>query len=229
MHESLAHGTDMLLDEPLPSLASTQPVWAGLNPLPQPVRVLLADDHALVRAALRVLIDREPGMCVVGEVANGEAVIAAATELRPDVVVLDLSVPRPNGAAFIGQLVASLPGIRVLVLGADGVATRHTGHGVSKNASSEEFFEALRRAATEDAPSSATKLSTNGGNTRALSKREREVLVMIGHGQARKDMCRELNVSLRTVETYRARAMEKLHLKSRADIVRYVYSQGWLT
>jgi DNA-binding NarL/FixJ family response regulator len=243
----------MLLDAPL-----SRRSFAPAPPAPLPttsttsIRILVVDDHTLVRAALRALIDREPDMCVVGEAADGHAAIEAARALRPDVVVMDLSMPQLGGVAATGHIVAAVPGVRVVALAVDGSgglqAARNAGavHGVTKSVSPADFMEALRRAAgvaedakgartawgtspSEDAPPSSDEPppSSSRDGERALSRREREVLFMIGQGQARKDMCRQLNVSLRTIETYRARAMQKLSLKSRADIVRYVFEQGW--
>jgi DNA-binding NarL/FixJ family response regulator len=203
---------------------------------PPPLRVVLADDHALVRAALRALIDQQPDMCVVGEAADGEAAVEVATALRPDVVVMDLSMPKLGGVAATERIVATVPGVRVLALGLEGnrgveaaVGAGAAG-GITKSSGAADFIEALRTvvAPFENAPPPASERPPESGvDVRALSRRERQVLFMIGQGQARKDMCRQLDVSLRTVETYRARAMEKLSLKTRADIVRYVYEQGW--
>jgi DNA-binding NarL/FixJ family response regulator len=212
------------------SILTPSPLVAATPPL----RIVLADDHALVRAALRALIDQQPDMLVVGEAGDGEAAVEIATALRPDIVVMDLSMPKLGGVAATERIVATVPGVRVLALGLEGnrgvqaAIGAGAAHGITKSAGATDFINALRRvvAPADDAPVSE-RAPESGVDVRALSRRERQVLYMIGQGQARKDMCRQLEVSLRTVETYRARAMEKLSLKTRADIVKYVYEQGW--
>jgi DNA-binding NarL/FixJ family response regulator len=207
------------------------------------IGVLLADDHPVVRGGLRALIEAEPDMHVVGEVADGVAAVEAVAALRPDVVVMDLSMPKLGGAAATETIKRSSPEARILVLSAHQergyvqhvLAAGASGY-VLKRSAAEELVRAVRTVAggamyldtavaqqvvalvrpvqTEDAP--------------RLSVREAEVLRMIAQGHAMKEIASSLHVSTRTLETYKARGMDKLGLKTRADLVRYALQVGWL-
>jgi DNA-binding NarL/FixJ family response regulator len=211
------------------------------------LRILLADDHKMVREGLRILLDSQPGMSVVGEAASGKEVLVKAGGLKPDVVVMDLSMPELNGLQATGLLRARYPAIKVVVLtahedesylaqlckaGAAGyVLKRSAGdalvQAISMAARGQVYFEpalagkALARLATGP---SASRETSNA----QLSDREKEVLRRVAWGYSNKEAADQLNVSVKTIETYRVRIAEKLGLRSRAELVKYALRQGWL-
>ena len=211
------------------------------------LRVVLADDHAVVREGLKALVNSQPDMRVVGEAADGEAAWRAAKELAPDVLVMDLSMPLLGGAAATARVRRDCPGVRVLALtvheerlyltqllraGASGY--------VLKRAAAAELVRAVRVVAaggTYIDPSLAGAMVEGYLDAQAaagqpasdpLSEREREVLVRIARGFSNKEIATALGLSVKTVETYKGRMAEKLGLRSRVDIVRYAARQGWL-
>jgi DNA-binding NarL/FixJ family response regulator len=211
------------------------------------LRVLLADDHNVVRAGLRALIDAQADMEVVAEAADGEAACRLAVELEPDVAVLDVSMPLLGGALATERIVQHTPGTRVLAL------TVHEDRGylqellragasgyVLKRAAADDLIHAIRTVSR-----GGTYLDANlaglvvrglaGRPTRAgspqadpLSDREEEVLRLIARGFTNREIAGQLDVSVKTVETHKARAMEKLGLDSRAAIVAYSIRRGWM-
>jgi DNA-binding NarL/FixJ family response regulator len=207
------------------------------------IRVLLADDHPVVRGGLKALVDAESDMEVVAEAADGVSATEPATKLRPDVVVMDLSMPKRGGAMATEEIVKTTPETKVLVLSVHqerGYVQQVLAAGASgyvlKHAAAEELVRAVRtvaRGAMYLDPAVArhvvalAKPSRPGDGPR-LSEREAEVLRMISRGHAMKEIASLLDVSTRTLETYKARGMEKLGLKSRADLVRYALHTGWL-
>jgi two-component system response regulator NreC len=211
------------------------------------LRVVLADDHAVVREGLRLLVNAQQDMEVVGEAADGEAACRAARELSPDVLVMDLSMPVLNGADATVIVRRECPHVRVLALTVheEGLyLTRLLRAGASgfvlKRSAAAELVRAVRTVATGGTyidPSVAGALV--GGYLEAqsaaevaahdtLSARERDVLVRVSTGFSNKEIAAALGLSVKTVETYKARASEKLGLKTRVDIVRYAARQGWL-
>ena len=208
------------------------------------LKVFLVDDHALVREGLRALIDLQPDLCVVGEAADGRQAVSAVLELRPDVVVMDISMPELGGADATKQIVASAPDVRVLALTAHedaeyiqlllGAGARGF---LLKRAAAADLAQAIRAVATgrvylnttmaqPSAPIARPKAASPSEGV--LSEREAEVMRRIALGFSMKRIASDLNLSPRTLETYRARAMEKLALSNRADVVRFALQQGWL-
>lgn len=213
-----------------------------------PLRIVLADDHEVVRFGLRTLVDSSPGMRVVGEARNGEEAIARALELRPDVLVMDISMPGLDGAAATERISRECPGIRVLALTAHddrGHLTRLLQAGaagyVLKRAAVDELVRAIRTVAeggTYVDPLLAGKLLRTAAHpfradasavTDPLSDREEEVLRLIVWGHSNKEIAHQLGISTKTVETYKARITDKLGLQGRAEMVRYAVQRGWLT
>jgi DNA-binding NarL/FixJ family response regulator len=211
------------------------------------LKLLLADDHKMLREGLRVLLDSQPGMTVVGEAANGNEVIEKAAELKPDVVVMDLSMPGLNGLQATSLLRDKLPSIKVVVLTAHEDETYLTqlckagaaGY-VLKRSAGEQLVQAIRMAVSGQSffdPALAGKAlarlasgpSANPLPANAqLSEREKEVLSLIAWGSSNKEAADKLDVSVKTVETYRVRIAEKLGLRSRTELVKYALRQGWL-
>jgi DNA-binding NarL/FixJ family response regulator len=213
------------------------------------LRVLLVDDHAVVREALSLLIKGQADMEVVAEASAGREALRLANEKQPDVVVLDISLPDMSGAETAQQINRLCPSTRILAL------TRHADQGyvrrllqagavgyVLKKSAADTLLTAIRIVAqggTYIEPSLAGPLlkrtfsvpppAQRTGNNDALSAREEEVLQAIAWGRSNKEIAMALSLSIKTVESYKAAALEKLRLSTRADIVRYAVSRGWLT
>ncbi len=195
------------------------------------LRILLADDHKMVRDGLRLLIDGQPDMRVVGEAANGREVLQKARELNPDVVVMDLSMPELNGLQATERLKAELPKIKVVAMTAneDESYLRQlckvgaVGY-VLKRSAGDELVKAIGLVskggvyfeATLASKALARQMTTskNETGTAELSEREKEVLVMLAWGYSNKEIAGQLSVSVKTIETYRDRIRQKLDLSN---------------
>lgn len=211
------------------------------------LRVVLADDHPIVREGLRLLLNSESDMEVVGEANDGEEACRLAGQLNPDVLVIDLSMPVVDGAEATARVKRTCPDVRVLALtvheerlyvtqlfraGASGFVLKRT--------AASELVRAVRVVAgggTYIDPSIATAAvdryldrapEEEAGGRRALSEREQAVLARVAAGFSNKEIAAALGLSIKTVETYKARAAEKLGLRSRVDIVRHAFRLGWL-
>jgi DNA-binding NarL/FixJ family response regulator len=214
---------------------------------PRKIRVLLADDHATLRDALTVLINGQPDMTVVATAADGQEAVEQTTGLKPDVAVLDVTMPRLNGQAAAAEILRQSPTTALVAL------TRHSDQayvqtlfhaGVSgyvlKQSPSAELMNAIRATA-----SGRQYLDTGLGdrlaapdvqrprrlpaNARLLSGREEQVLRRVALGYSNKEIAGEFDISVKTVEIHKANAMRRLGLESRIDIVRFALLQGWLS
>jgi DNA-binding NarL/FixJ family response regulator len=211
---------------------------------PVPVRVFLVDDHEIVRGGLRALIAAQPDMVVVGEASEGLSFLNGVDAARPDVVVMDVSMPVLDGIETTRRLKAALPEVKVITLTAREersyieliMAAGASGY-VLKRSAADDLVRAIRAIVAGGlyldpsmAASALAPLRQSGasGAPSRLSERESEVLRMIAEGHAVKDVATRLGISTRTLETYRSRAMDKLGLKTRADIVRHALQRGWL-
>ena len=211
------------------------------------LRILLADDHVTVRHGLKLMIDAETDMTVVAEVSDGEAAVRKALELKPDVVVMDISMPGMNGLAATRALRKAQGDARIVTL------TRHADDayvkellraGVSgyvlKRSAPTELLHAIRGVAAggQYLDSTLTARVTAGFLARegrrvgkpsaTISDRESEVLRLIASGYSNKEIAARLDLSVKTVEAHKANAMRKLGLTGRIDIVKYAILQGWL-
>lgn len=205
-----------------------------------PLRILIADDHAIVRSGLNSLIEGSGDMTVVGEARTGEEAVRLAHATRPDVVVMDLSMPGLDGAEATERIRAELPDVRILALtmhedrahlmrlleaGASGYVIKRT--------AADELLRAIRSvasgAAYVDSLLAGALLRDGNHPSAALSRREEEVLRRIAWGESNKAIAAALGISTRTVETYKARIAEKLDLQTRPEMVRYAVERGWLT
>jgi DNA-binding NarL/FixJ family response regulator len=210
------------------------------------LRVLLADDHAIIRDGLKLLVESQPDMTIVGEAGDGSSAVALAQTLLPDVVVMDISMPQLNGIDATTQLTSTVPAVKVLGLSVHAETTyvrRLFAAGargyIVKRSAGDVLIHALRAVACGEVyldPSlthafvvgTARPAAGEDPHAAELSEREAEVLRLLAHGYVSKEIADRLGVSNKTVDTYKARAMEKLGLESRAAIVRYALRRGWL-
>jgi DNA-binding NarL/FixJ family response regulator len=211
------------------------------------LRILIADDHAVLRDGLKALVNAQPDMEVVGEADNGRVACEKAKLLQPDVVLMDVSMPEVNGEQATRQLKRELPGLKILALTAheDQGYLRHLLEaGASgfllKRAASAELIQAIHVIAANGSyidPTLAGKVMRSMLNQRTVklnghheepSDREAEVLRLIAWGYSNKEIAARLKISVKTVETYKVRLSEKLQLASRTEMVRYAVRRGWL-
>jgi DNA-binding NarL/FixJ family response regulator len=207
----------------------------------------MVDDHPVVLAGLKALVGADPEFAIVGEARDGRTALRLAMQLEPDVVVLDISLPEMNGIELAAALRAERPECRILVL------TVHeeraylrqlldlgVGGYLLKRSAGDELSRAIRAVAAGGMyldPAIAGKVVGGLGRSRGqsqpgasveLSDRETDVLRMVAGGHSNKAISGRLSISVKTVETYKARAMEKLGFHSRVELVRYAAEQGWL-
>jgi NarL family two-component system response regulator LiaR len=212
--------------------------------MPEPIRVLVADDHMIVRTGIRHVLESEPDFVVVGEAGSGAEAISLAAELRPDVVVLDISMPDQSGLEVAARLHSGSSGIRILILSMHNNAeyvlesVRAGAHGyLLKDTAAAELKTAIRavcRGESYFSPPVATRLSaavrgeygTTGGALDLLTGREREVLLGIARGWTNKEIAAELCISHRTVETHRESLMRKLQIRTVAELTRLAIESG---
>lgn len=211
-----------------------------------PIRVFLADDHGILRAGLRLLIDAQPDMRVVGEAGDGASTLQLAAELQPDLILLDLTMPGLGGLEALPLLRQRAPQSRVLIL------TMHDSEGylrqalqagaagyVLKGAVDSELLNAMRAVARGETyihsaithkllESIRPSAPPTSDPWEALSSRELEVLRLVALGYTNSEIAEQLSISVKTVETYRARGMEKLNLRTRAELVRAAIARGLL-
>ena len=211
------------------------------------LRILLADDHAVLRDGLKSFIDAEPDMEVVAEAADGDEACHQAEKFRPDVVIMDLAMPRCDGAQAALRLGRLCPETKVLALTMHGDAAsirRLLKAGVAgcvlKESAADELTQAIRQVAAgevylQGAVADTVVRDYVEGRERAsapeaaLSDRETEVLRLTAWGHSNKEIATRLDVSVKTVETYKGRAMDKLRLRSRAEVVRLAVERGWMS
>ena len=213
-----------------------------------PTRILLAEDHNTVREGIKLLVNAQPDMQVVGEAADGRAAIDKTRELAPDLLVMDISMPELNGLKATEKLRKEFPELKILTL------TRHTDDGylqqlikagvngyVLKQSAPTELINAIRTVTSGKSyvDSELTQKILGGYAGRAngplrgegsgqISDRESEVIRLIAWGYSNKEIATRLGLSVKTVEAHKSNAMRKLNMRSRIDIVRYAILQGWL-
>lgn len=211
------------------------------------LRVFLADDHPIVLAGIKALVMADEELEVIGEARDGRTALRLATELNPDVAVLDISMPGLSGTKLAEQLRVLCPNCKLLAL------TVHEDRGylrqllevgvvgyVVKRSATDELIRAIHIVAAGGVyldPSIAGKVlgsshqgasERKAGTTANLSEREIDVLKLTAAGHSNKAVATELEIGVKTVETYKARAMEKLGFQTRVELVRYAVAKGWL-
>jgi DNA-binding NarL/FixJ family response regulator len=214
-----------------------------------PLKVLLADDHGVVRKGLRFLIEQEEGLTVCGEAADGREAVRLARELKPHVVVIDIAMPQLNGIDATAQIVRALPSTGVLILsmhGDEGYLIRALEAGARgyllKDTAEEDLLRAIRAVASGKpffSPAISQTLLEDYIRTlqqrgqqdsySLLTEREREVLQLLAEGRSNKDVAALLDLSVYTVETHRTRIMQKLNLHNTAELVLYAVRKKIIT
>ena len=213
------------------------------------IRILLADDHALVRAGIRALVQRVSGLEVVGEADNGREALRLAKSLSPNVVLMDISMPELNGLDAIARILQYDPKIAVIVLSMHesrehvlrALQAGASGY-VLKNAAVDELEKAIRAVAcgqkyltpavSEQLIASVTAPRSDASGTNpaeSLTQRQREILQLIAEGRSSREIAALLNISVKTVETHRSLLMERLNLHDVAGLVRYAIRVGLVT
>ena len=213
-----------------------------------PIRLLVADDHAILRAGLRMLLGLQGDFAVAGEAGNGIEVIEKARELQPDVVLMDLTMPGPPSGDVIRQVRSACPKTRVLVLTmhddpaylASAMAAGAGGY-VVKKVIDVELLSAIRAVhagrtfvdltqSLDPAPRVVSRSAdTETARPKDLSRRETEVLRLLAQGHSNQQIAARIKVGVKTVETHRTRLSEKLGLKGRAELYRFAVESGILT
>jgi two-component system, NarL family, response regulator DesR len=200
------------------------------------IRVLLAEDQAMVRGALAALLNREQDISIVADVARGDEVLAAALKTLPDVVLLDIEMPGITGIEAAGELHAQLPGCKVLILttfGRPGYLRRALEQGVAgflvKDAPAAQLATAIRRAMAGERvvdPLLATSALSEGDNP--LTEREQGVLKLVLHGASNVEIAAALALTEGTVRNYLSIAIQKLHANTRIEAAMRAEQKGWL-
>ena len=211
-----------------------------------PIRVLVVDDHAVLRQSLRYLLEAQPGLEVVGEASNGRDAVELAQKLKPDVVLMDTIMPGLNGIEATRQIRRQLPKTKVLMLTgymedehiAGALQAGASGYVVKKSDMDELLLgiQAVQRGnpyfsssiGDGDLTDYLWQIKSNAGRVgyELLTSREREVLQLIAEGASNQKIAQELFISVKTVEAHRAHIMTKLHAKNRTDLIRYALKKG---
>lgn len=211
------------------------------------IKVLLVDDHAVLRDGLRMVLDAQPGIAVIGEAEDGRQALDLVERLHPDVAVMDIAMPNMNGAEATRQIKRRFPAVRVLIL------TMHENQQylaqiikagaigcVLKRSAGSELVTAVRAAARGESyfsPTLATmlldtyrlRLLENGQDeTSLLTEREREILQLVAEGKNNQEIADTLVISIKTVQTHRAHMMEKLNAHDRTDLVKHAIRLGMI-
>lgn len=211
------------------------------------IRILIAEDHETVREGIKLLVLAQPDMIVVGEAGDGEEVVREAVRLKPDIILMDVSMPVMNGLKATRKLQKTSPEVRILIF------TRHTEDGylqqliaagasgyVLKQSAPTELINAIRVIGSGRSyldPSLTTRVmggyvgratALKGEGKGDLSGREEEVLKMISLGYSNKEIAGQLQLSVKTIEAHKSNGMRKLGIASRVELVRYAIFQNWL-
>lgn len=211
---------------------------SSIRPSADPLRVILVDDHALVRAGIRALLERIEGVEVLAEAGDGRQALELIRNLRPEVVLLDIAMPLLSGMEVLREATEMFPDVKIIILTVHETeeyaahAMRFGAAGfLPKSSASDELEQALRTVARGErylSPVSTKQDQTSFSRPliSELTPRQREVLVMIAKGQSTKDIARTLDISVKTVESHRAQLMERLQIYDVAGLVRYAIRLG---
>src|SRR6266850_2016567 len=210
------------------------------------IKILVADDHPVVRKGLQSCLAKQDRLRIVGEASDGDEALKRTRELVPDVVLMDISMPRMNGLAVTELIRKEVPKVKVLVLSVHNNREyifriiQAGAHGyVSKEASPEELFRAIESVfvgeaffTPEIARAALTQLVSSGGKKEPfaqLTSREREVLILIAEGRSNKEIASRLGIGVRTIETHRERIMRRLDIHSVAGLTKFAIANGMIS
>lgn len=210
------------------------------------IKILVADDHPVVRKGLQSCLARQDRLKLVGEASDGEEALRKTRELSPDVVLMDISMPRMNGLAVTEVLRKEAPHVKILVLSVHNNKEyvfriiQAGAHGyISKEAPPEELLRAIESVHTgepffspEIARAALNQIVTSGGKKEPfaqLTSREREVLILIAEGQSNKEIASRLGIGVRTIETHRERIMRRLDIHSVAGLTKFAIANGMIS
>jgi two-component system response regulator NreC len=222
---------------------ASQPIKQKVSAKKQIIKVLVADDHPVVRKGLQTCLARQPRIKVVGEAADGDEALRKALDLLPHVVLMDISMPGMNGLAVTEQLRKEAPAVKVLIISVhknkDAIfrVIQAGAHGyISKEAPPEELLRAIESVyegeayfSEEIARAALAEFVRSGGKKEPfaqLTSREREVLVLIAEGKSNKEVADKLGIGVRTIETHRERIMRRLNIHSVAGLTKYAIANG---
>ncbi|RME75485.1 MAG: DNA-binding response regulator [Chloroflexi bacterium] len=211
------------------------------------IKVLLVDDHVVVRQGLKALMSEEPDIEVVGEASNGREALEKAAAVQPDVVLMDISMPGLNGIEATRQICQRLPDVKVVVLSMHAneeyvfqVLQAGASGYVLKQSDSLEVLAAIRAAVTGGSflspPISRAVIDDYlrradarhpDSSSELLTSREREVLQLLAEGRSNQEIAEELNISVKTVETHRSNMMRKLGVSTKTELIKYALRKGW--
>lgn len=202
------------------------------------IRILVTDDHTVLRTGLAALLEREEDMTAVGQAATADQAVIKARDLQPDVILLDVVMPRKSGFDALPELRKVAPEARVIILSMQtspssirqALNSGAAGY-VAKHASETDLLDAIRRVAAgsryvDPELGGDLVVSDAASLTEPISERERDVLVLLTLGYTNQEIAAMLFISVRTVETHRAHIMQKLELKTRAELVLYALAKG---
>lgn len=214
----------------------------------KPLRIVLADDHPIVLAGIAALLRTSPDLTVAGEAQGGQAALAMLLELRPDIAVIDVSMPDMSGLDLARRAAAECPDVKLLVLtvheddsyvqpllqaGARGYLLKRSAaedllRAIHAIAGGGVFIDPAIAGRVLAASRSGKPSTADRDRAETLSPREVEVMRLVAQGFSNKEIAARLDLSVKTAETYKARGADKLQLRTRAEITRYGLSQGWL-
>ncbi|WP_028850283.1 response regulator [Thermocrispum municipale] len=207
------------------------------------IRILLADDHQLVRRGVRMILDSEPDLAVIAEAGDGAEAVAKAKQERPDLAILDIAMPRMTGLQAARELTRQIPGIRVLMLTMydneqylfEALKAGASGY-VLKSVADRDLVEACRAAMRGEPflyPGAVSALirsfldrAEEDEPPRVITEREEEVLKLVAEGHSSRDIAAMLHISVKTVERHRANLLQKLGLRDRLELTRYAIRAG---
>jgi len=212
------------------------------------IRILLADDHKIVRDGLRTLIGKEAGMEVIGEAENGRKALKMAEKIRPNVVIIDVTMPDMNGIEATKKMVTEIPGVKVIALSMHsdrrfvlGMLEAGASGYLMKDCAFDELAKAVRSVSTGQTylSPSIVDVLVKGYLDRVneklsvarspLTEREREILQLLAEGRSSKEIAAHIGVSVKTVETHRRNMMQKLNMRSVAELTKYAIREGLIS
>lgn len=209
------------------------------------IKILLADDHKIIREGLVSLLEQSPGMQVVGQAANGREAMQIARRCRPDIIVMDVSMPELNGMEATSQLIAELPDTKIIALSMHsdkrfvaGMLKAGASGYLLKNAAFDELVDAINTVCANEtylSPKIAAVVindyvsfaKNEEKQQNPLTQREREVLQLLAEGKSTKQIAGDLFVSVKTIESHRQNIMKKLNIYNLADLIKYAIREGY--